>query len=166
MSASVHPPRTAETPRTTHNNDDVDFDQSNVSEEPFYSPEGVSFVSASAYIPATSAPAASGISPIKHDPLPRSASPQLPTLPTTERDTEGDVSPRPRSRGHRESAIGLPDDTPVPDLRSSPEIDDRIAGMSPTKHDLPPSSPMMPDFADVEGDVSNVGDVSMLDAEQ
>jgi len=165
VSAPVHPPRAAETPRATHNNDEADFDHSNVSEEPFYSPEGVSFVSASAYIPATSAPTASGISPIKHDPLPRSASPQLPAIPSTESDANGAESPRPRSRGHRESAIGLPDDTPVPDLRSSPEIDDRIAGMSPTKYDLPPSSPMMPDFADADGDVGNVGDVSMLDAE-
>lgn len=169
--APVHQPRLAETPniRTSNNN----IDNSNASDEPFFSPEGASFVSASAYIPTTSAPAAAALSPIKHDPPARSASPMLPTLPIPSVEGRGEgasVSPRPpnNSKTHRQSGVGLPEDVPVPNLRSSPEVDERIAGMSPTKHDLPPSSPLMVDAdADAEAEaglqVGVGGDVSMLD---
>lgn len=83
------------------------------------------------------------------------------------------MSPRPptsQGQGHRQSGVGLPEDVPVPNLRSSPEIDERVAGMSPTKHDLPPSSPLMADAdaeVEVEGEVEAEagmrGDISMLD---
>jgi hypothetical protein len=72
------------------------------------------------------------------------------------------ISPRPRE-GKRMSEVGLPEDVPVPDLRSSPEMGDRIAGMSPQKHDLPPSSPMV---AEADGYVGQVNDVRMLDDEE
>lgn len=71
------------------------------------------------------------------------------------------ISPRPRE-GKRMSEVGLPDDVPVPDLRSSPEIDERFAGMSPQKHDLPPSSPMV---AEADGYAGPVADVKMLEQE-
>lgn len=142
-------PRPHETPSSNHNNNPNDINNSNLSEEqPFFSPEAASFVSASAYIPTTSAPTVSALSPTKHDPIPppRSESPMLPPIPSTEVDNNGGYdSPGLPSAGRQSGVgVGLPD-IPIPDLRSSPEIEDERAekGRSPSKIDLPLSSPML-----------------------
>jgi len=166
-------PRLHETPSSNHNDVSNDINNSNISEEqPFFSPEAASFVSASAYIPTTSAPTVSALSPTKHDPiLPRSESPMLPPIRSTEvddragYDSPGLPSAASRTRHGRQSGVGLPD-IPVPDLRSSPEIEDERAeaGRSPSKIDMPLSSPMLDAQAEEElfGMDEGVVDVSPI----
>lgn len=70
----------------------------------------------------------------------------LPPIPSTEVDNNGGYdSPGLPSAGRQSGVgVGLPD-IPIPDLRSSPEIEDERAekGRSPSKIDLPLSSPML-----------------------
>lgn len=144
--------RPQETPSSNRNADSNEINSSNLSEDqPFFSPEAASFVSAPAYVPTTSAPTVSALSPVKHDPVTRSESPMLPPIPSTEvdqrasYDSPGLPAAGNRSMAGRQSGVGFPQDVPVPDLRSSPELEDERAeaGRSPNKTDLPMSSPML-----------------------